>query len=100
MAKCASRSVVKGCRTRRGSPVLKLWTNPEIERPAILKTSRPGVPGRVGGVLCSVPIESSQREKKYVLSTMFLFDAMPFALIYLHCTNAPQLSTDTPQLAH
>src|SRR5579864_3132525 len=49
MAKCASRSVVKGWRTRRGSPVLKLWTKPEIDRPAILKTSRPGVPGRGEG---------------------------------------------------
>ena len=28
-------------------PVLKLDKNPEIERPAILKTSNPLVPGRV-----------------------------------------------------
>src|SRR6266568_1262600 len=48
---------VKGCRTRRGSPVLKLWTKPEMDRPAILKTSRPGVPVRFKG-MCWVSIDS------------------------------------------
>src|SRR6266568_2964639 len=48
-SQCCSSSVVKGWRTRRGSPVLKLWTKPEMDRPAILKTSRPGVPGHGEG---------------------------------------------------
>src|SRR5260221_7705334 len=68
MAKCASRSVVKGCRTRRGSPVLKLCTKPEIERPAILKTSRPGVPGRVEALRCSASIGTSRKRKERTLT--------------------------------
>jgi dihydrofolate reductase len=42
----------------------------EMDCPAILKTSRPGVPGRVDGAFCSGPMQSSQREKKYILATM------------------------------
>ena len=54
---------------------MKLRTKPEMDRPAILKTSRPGVPGRVEGVgfvsidsglLCTMESESNTYTFTYI----------------------------------
>jgi hypothetical protein len=64
---------VYGIRTCWGLPVLKLGKKPEMERPAILKMSRPGVPGRVeeevGGIsmIITLQVHHSKNAREFLI---------------------------------
>jgi len=71
-----------------------------MDCPAILKTSRPGVPGRVNGAFGSVSMRILLKgKKKSVLATMLLLDEIPVVFTFLYCIDSSELSTDAPQLA-